>query len=195
MSFGVGLKSRRKAGIGGFHAEYLNDRVGLRKRKRLGIVRTMFSGLSLLFGALMIYIGFHYIPAFVKPTEIIKLADSSHVNSAKKSLDRDSFYGKFVGPYVDMFQMERAYITAGQDVSIRYNLPTGAQLDIAIHQCRRVWVVEIFKCQIVNEQVVQINGTKGSQKFKLPNTGFYHFSERVQLRDGSENYRIMWTRG
>ena len=94
-----------------------------------------------------------------------------------------------------MFHMERAYVTAGQEVSIRYNLPTGAKLDIAIHQCRRVWVVEIFKCQIVDEQIVQIKGTKGSQKFKLPNTGFYHFSERVQLRDSSENYRIMWTRG
>jgi len=195
MPFGVGLKSRRKAGIGGFHAEYLNDRVRLRKQKRMGIGRTIFSGLSLLFGGLMIYIGFHYIPAFVKPADVIKLADNSHVNSAKKSLDRDGLYGKFVGPYVDMFHMERAYVQAGQEVSVRYSLPVGTKLDVAIHQCRRVWVVEIFKCQIVNEQVVRINGTKGSRKFTLPNTGFYHFSEHVQLRDGSENYRIMWTRG
>ncbi len=192
--FGINHKSKRKAGIGGFHAEYLNDRTAARQRKQMGYLRSIFSGLSLLFGGLMIYVGLHYIPAFFNPSQIIKLASSDTARPAKAGLERDSIFGSIIGPYIDMFQLERAYMQAGQSVEVRYNLPKGAKMDVAIRQCRRLWIVEIFECQVVSEKIIRIDGTRGTQSFMLPNTGFYYFQERVQLPNPNENYRIIWAR-
>jgi len=192
--FGLKHKSRRKAGIGGFHAEYLNDRTAARQRKQMGYIRSIFSGLSLLFGGLMIYVGFHYIPAFLNPSAVIKLADSNHISSAKPALKRESIFGSVIGPYVDMFTLDRAYIQGGQSVEVRYNLPQGANMDVAIRQCRRLWIVEIFKCQTISEKVIRIDGTRGAQAFTLPGSGFYHFNERVTLPNSNASYRVIWSR-
>lgn len=192
--FGIKHRSRRKAGMGGFHAEYLTDRTAARQRKQMGFIRTLFSGLSLLFGGLMIYVGLHYIPAFFKPAQIIKLAVNDGLSTSKPALERESPFGKVFGPYIDMFTLERAYMQAGQGVEVRYNLPAGAKMDVAIRQCRRLWVVEIFECQVVSEKVIRINGNRGSQSFTLPNTGFYYFQEQVQLPTPDANYRIIWSR-
>lgn len=192
--FGLKHKSRRKAGIAGFNADYLTDRTAVRQRKQMGYLRSIFSGLSLLFGGLMIYVGFHYIPAFVNPSDVIKLADSKTINSAKPALKRESIFGNIIGPYVDMFTLDRAYIQGGQSVEVRYNLPQGANMDVTIRQCRRLWIVEIFQCQIISEKVIKIDGTRGSHAFTLPSAGFYHFNERVMLPHANDPYRVIWSR-
>jgi len=58
-------KSKRKSVVSGFNAEYLNDRSLIEHRRKLGLTRTIFSGISLLTGACMFYVAMHYIPAFV----------------------------------------------------------------------------------------------------------------------------------
>lgn len=192
--FGIQHKSRRKAGIGGFHAEYLNDRTAARQRKQMGYIRSLFSALSLLFGGLMIYVGFHYIPAFVNPSQVIKLASNHGVSSTSPALKEESPFGNIIGPYIDMFTMDRAYINGGQSVEVKYNLPSGAKMDIIIRQCRRLWVVEIFECQIVSEQKLRIDSRRGKQSFTLPQTGFYHFHENITLANPKDNYRVIWAR-
>ena len=192
--FGIKQKSRRKAGMGGFHAEYLNDRTAARQRKQMGYLRSIFSALSLLFGGLMIYIGLHYIPAFVQPAKVLKFASSGSLQSGQTSLDRKSPFGSVIGPYIDMFNMDRSYMQAGQGVDVRYNLPPGAKMDISIRQCRRLWVIEIFRCQIMSEQVIRVNGTAGTQSFTLPQTGFYYFAEDVRLPNPNDDFRVIWQR-
>lgn len=192
--FGIQLKSRRKAGMGGFHAEYLNDRTAARQRKQMGYIRSLFSAVSLLFGGLMIYVGLHYIPAFVSPSQVIKLASNTGISAQSTGLEKESPFGKVLGPYIDMFSLDRAYINGGQSVEIKYNLPNGAVMDVIIRQCRRLWVVEIFECQIVSEQTLRISGQRGKQSFTLPQTGFYHFQETISLANPRDNYRVVWAR-
>jgi len=192
--FGIQLRSRRKAGIGGFHADYLNDRTALRQRKQMGILRSIFTAMSLLFGGCMIYVSLHYIPAYVQPREVLKLATGGEPLMKTSDFDQRSPFGKYVGPYVDMFTMERSFIQAGQTVDLKYALPKGAKLDVAIRHCRRLWVVEIFHCEIMSEQVIRVDGFRGKQRFTLGETGFYHFQERVTLPKSGGDFRVVWKR-
>jgi hypothetical protein len=192
--FGMKIKRRRKAGIGGFHAEYLNDKTAIRHRKQMGMLRSLFTGLSLLFGGAMIYVAMHYVPAYVKPQKVLKLASGEIEKPKQGALSERSVFGKYIGPYVDMFSMERSFLQAGQTVDVKYALPKGSTMDVKIRQCRRLWIVEVFTCQIVNEQVVRVDGSRGTQRFTLSDGGFYHFDERVNLSDESADYRVIWKR-
>ena len=85
--FGMEVKSRGRAKIKGFNPQSLNDRTAIRQRKQLGLLRTMFSGLSLLFGGGMIYVALHYIPAFVQPKQVLQFATGD--SAAMKTYDFD----------------------------------------------------------------------------------------------------------
>lgn len=192
--FGIKSKSRRKAGIGGFHAEYLNDRAGLRDRKRLGLSRTIFSGLSLLFGGFMIYVGLHYIPAFLQPRQILKFASGDSAAAQTYDFDRTSKLHALFGPYVDLFHMNRAYMKSGQQVYVKYDLPEGAHINLEIMQCHQAWVIEIFKCEVIGQFNTATKRQNGIESFTLNQSGFYHFRETgVNIPDG-EPYRIVWKR-
>ena len=193
--FSIKNKSRRKAGIGGFHAEYLNDRTSLRQRKQIGFLRTIFSGIFLLFGAGMIYVALHYIPAFVQPKQVLKFATGDAAAIKTYEFDRKSEMHKLFGPYIGLFHMDRAYMKPGQTINIKYDLPKGAYAKLNIVQCRRAWVVEIFKCDVVSRYNTKTKRTSGVESFALKQGGFYYFKhEAIGIPDG-EPYRIVWERG
>ncbi len=193
--FGMRIKSRRKAGIGGFHADYLNDRTGIRQRKQMGILRTIFSALSLLFGAFMIYVAMHYMPALIQPKKVLKFAtgDSASINTYE--FDRDSKFHGIFGPYLKMFALERAYLTSGQSLNIKYDLPVGASAKLDIYQCRRAWVIEIFDCHVVSKFSTETKLRSGVESFALKQGGFYHFRQTVSNVPDGEAFRIVWERG
>jgi len=83
---------------------------------------------------------------------------------------------------------------AGQSVDVKYALPAGSRMDVKIKQCRRLWIVEVFTCQLVSEQSLRVDGHNGNQRFTLGATGFYHFTERVTLPDPNASYRVIWKR-
>lgn len=194
MPFGVQLKRRRKAGIGGFHAEYLNDRTAIRQAKQMGFLRSCFTAAALLCGGGMIYVAMHYVPAFVKPQEVLKLVSTDMPRPERDAFGGDSILGKTVGPYIDMFAMERSFLKAGQTIDVKYALPEGARMDVSIRQCRRLWIVEVFECQTVSQETVRVQGHQGTQRFTLSTTGFYHFDEKVTLPRADEDYRVIWKR-
>lgn len=193
--FGMKMKSRRKAGIGGFHAEYLNDRTAIRQRKQMGYIRTIFSALSLLFGGFMIYVAMHYIPAFVQPSKILKIATGEPASSNTYDYDRKSKIYDVFGPYVEVFKLERAYLQAGQSINIKYDLPKGAYADLEIVQCRRAWVIEIFDCRVASKFSTKTSNSRGVESFSLKDGGFYHFRQVVSGVPEGETYRITWQRG
>lgn len=193
--FGLKTKSRRKAKIGGFHAEYLNDRTAIRQRKQLGLLRTLFSGLSLLFGGGMIYVAFHYIPAFVEPKQVLKFASGDSPAIQTYDFDRKSPLHKLFGPYVKLFHLERAYMKPGQSISVKYDLPPGAYANLDIVQCRRAWVIEVFNCEVVGTFNTRTKRRSGVESFALKQGGFYHFKQDVVGVKQGEPYRIVWERG
>jgi len=193
--FGMQIKSRRKAGIGGFHADYLNDRTAMRQRKQMGYLRTVFSAFSLLFGGFMIYVSMHYIPAMVQPQKILKFASESTVHTQTYDFDRKSKAYKIFGPYIEMFKLERAYMRPGQSVEIKYDLPSGASAKLDIYQCRRAWIVEIFDCRVVSKFSTKTKKRTGVASFALKQGGFYHFKQDVVGVPEGESYRIVWERG
>ena len=193
--FGMNMKSRRKAGIGGFHAEYLNDRTAIRQRQQMGMLRSIFSAMSLLFGGFMVYIALHYIPAFVRPAKVLKIATGDHPATSTYDYDRNSKFHDIVGPYVKMFHLDRTYMQAGQSINIKYDLPTGAHADLEIIQCKRAWVVEIFNCRVIGKFATRTRNQSGIESFALEQAGFYHLRQNVVGVRDSEPYRITWQRG
>ncbi len=193
--FGIQSKSRRKAAVGGFHAEYLNDRGTLRRRKKMGLTRALFSGLSLLLGASMIYVGLHYIPAFVQPKQILKFASGDSAAMKTYDFDRNSKTHELFGPYIELFNMDRAYMKPGQSINIKYDLPRGAYANLDIVQCRRAWVVEIFKCDVVSRFNTKTKRQRGVESFALKQGGFYYFKQETIGVPEGEPYRIVWERG
>lgn len=193
--FGIKTKSRRKATISGFHADYLNDRGTLRQRKKAGFLRRIFSVLSLLLGASMIYVAFHYIPAFVQPKRILKFVSGDSASVKTYDFDRKSEVYKFFGPVTKHFTLDRAYIQAGQTIDIKYDLPAGAYAKLEIVQCHRAWVIEIFTCDISGRFSSQTKRRSGVESFTLRQGGFYYFKEDTFNVPDGEPYRIVWERG
>lgn len=193
--FGIKSKSRRKASVGGFHAEYLNDRSSLRKRKKMGLIRTIFSGLSLLLGGIMIYVAMHYIPAFVQPQKILKFASGDATALKTYDFDRKSKVHELFGPYIQLFHLDRAYMKPGQSINIKYDLPKGAYAKLDIVQCRRAWVVEIFQCDVVSRFSSKTKRQSGVESFALKQGGFYYFKHDVVGVPEGEPFRIIWQRG
>ncbi|GGX59974.1 hypothetical protein GCM10011309_07230 [Litorimonas cladophorae] len=192
--FGMKVKSRRKAGAQGFNVEYLNNKTAIRQRKQIGYIRSIFSALSLLFGAFMIYVAMHYLPALVQPKKILKIASGDSAASKTYDFERSSKLHNVIAPYVEMFQLDRAYMGDGQSVSIKYDLPAGAYADLNIIQCHRAWVVEIFQCKVVSQYDARTKRQKGVESFTLKKGGFYHFRQQVHGIQNDEPYRIVWER-
>lgn len=193
--FGMTMKSRRKTNIGGFHAEYLNDRTAIRQRKQMGFLRSIFSGLSLLFGGGMIYVALHYIPAFVQPKQVLQFATGDSASLKTYDFDRKSKAHDIFGPYIKLFHLDRAYMKPGQKINIKYDLPKGAYAQLNIIQCRRAWIVEVFKCDVVSQFDTRTKRQSGVESFALKEGGFYHFKQNVTDVPDGEPYRIVWQRG
>jgi len=90
--------------------------------------------------------------------------------------------------------MDRAYMKAGQQVYIKYDLPDGAHVDLEIVQCSQAWVIEIFNCKIVGKFNSQTKRRNGIESYTLDQTGFYHFRATSSNIPKGEAYRIVWKR-
>ena len=189
--FGMRLKQRDTAAIGGFHAAYI-DKKTKSKKNPLGFLRTLFSGVSLAIGGMMCYVALHYIPAYMQPQKVLSM---SHADTAASRLKDRNPLEKLVAPYWDAFKSKRTYLRGGQIIQAQYVLPEGASLDLHIRQCRRLWVIEVFHCQVLSVETLQItDDTLGTQAFRFKDTGFYHFQEVVTLPAGETDYRVVWSR-
>lgn len=193
--FGMQMKSRRKANTIGFRPDYLNDRTAIRQRKQMGFLRSVFTGLSLLFGGGMIYVALHYIPAFVQPKQVLKFATNDSAALKTYDFDRKSKIHEFFGPFVQLFHLDRSYMKPGQSIEIKYDLPPGAYANLDIIQCQRVWVAEIFNCRVEGKFSTKTKRQSGIESFALEQGGFYHFKQNVVNIPEGEPYRILWERG
>ena len=187
-------KSKRKSIVSGFNAEYLNDRSLIEHRRKLGLTRTIFSGLSLLLGTCMFYVAMHYIPAFVNPKKVLQIASGDSTTTQAFDFEEQSKFRKIFGSYAELFHLSRAYMKPGQSISFKYDLPEGAHANLDIVQCSRAWVLEIIKCNVVGQYNSQTKRQRGIESFELKQGGFYHFNQRLVGIPAGKNYSIAWER-
>lgn len=187
--FGMTIKRRTKR-VGGFHAEYIDK--GAMKRKPIGIIRTLGSTTSLLFGGFMCYVALHYIPAYLGLQKVIALSDLD--TSAQRLAKNDEM--AIVSSFLDPFRMKRTYLRPGQSVQAQYSLPAGATLDLHIKRCRPAFIVEIFECQVIGEESAKVTRDKvGTRRFKFQDAGFYMFEQKVTQPTAKEQkFRVVWSR-
>lgn len=188
--FRIKMKPRHKK-IGGFHAQYI-DQGASKKRKPMGIGRTFGSATTLIIGGAMCYIALHYIPAYLGLNKILSFSDLD----TSASVAPESSQWATLSSYADAFRIKQTYLRSGQTIQAQYALPEGTKLDLVIQRCRPALIVEIFKCQVINEETAKIRNDKlGTQRFRFSEAGFYRFDERVTLSPNSVgNYRVVWSR-
>jgi len=188
--FGMEMKRRNKK-VGGFHAQYI-DQVATKKRKSMGIGRTFGSATTLIIGGAMCYVALHYIPAYLGLNKVLSFSDLD----TSASVAAESSQWATLSSYADAFRIKRTYLRPGQTIQAQYALPEGATLELSIQRCRPAFILEIFKCQPINEQTALVKNDKlGTQRFRFPEAGFYRFEEKVTLApNNAKNYRVVWSR-
>jgi len=189
--FGMEIKRRHKKAVGGFHAEYIDQRVSS-KKKKMGFFRSLGSAGSLILGGSMFYIALHYIPAYLGLQKIIALSELD--NSATRLAKDDQF--SLLSAYIDPFRLNRTYLRAGQSIQVQYALPANTEMEVYINRCRPAFIVEIFKCDVISQKTATVKNDKvGTQRFKFKDSGFYTFNESVvQKSNMREKYRVVWSR-
>ena len=167
------------------------------ERKPMGLLRVFFTALVILFSALMYYVTMHYVPALANPRKVLRLATETAtlppgVNDFE--LDDPSAFENLMGPYYGLFAMDRSYMRAGESIKIKYEIPEGATVQLDIVQCRRIWVIEIFNCDVVSQFSATKTTRRGIATYALGDSGFYHFRHRVDGLEDKDSYRLFWER-
>lgn len=163
----------------------------------MSLPRVFFTALSLLFAVFMYYIAMHYVPALAGPSKTIRFADD--FITAPSNLDEFEFeelssFKKSLGSYSGLFGIDRNYMRSGESIKIKYEIPEGTTVHLDIIQCRRVLVIEVFKCDPVNKFSTQKNISRGITVYDLSGRGFYHFRHRVEGLEETDSYRLVWER-
>jgi len=189
--FGMEMKRRRRKRVEGFHAQYIDKGV-TKKRKAMGLGRTLGSATTLIIGGAMCYVSLHYIPAYLGLNKVLSFSDLNN----SSSIAAESSQMATLSSYADAFRIKRTYLRPGQTIQAEYAIPEGAKLDLVIQRWRPAFIVEIFKCQVMSEETAQIRNDKlGTQRFRFPESGFYRFDERITLPPNNvKNYRVVWSR-
>lgn len=153
--------------------------------QRLGLARTLMTGLTLSFAGATVFVALHYVPAKVSPTQIMRVSDLDETMLS----DRATGFMSLIAPYWDSLQSRRTYVRAGDTVEVQYRIDGGQTLDLVVERCARQWVREVFNCNVEAQQVVRVDRRRGHHRFQFNAEGFYRFRE-VQ----SQESRVIWRR-
>lgn len=167
------------------------------KVRKSGLSRVVFTSLTFLLAAFMFYVAMHYVPALTSPSKTIRFAtDSQTIPSQSTATENQggSILSKIAAPYQNLFLLDRAYLRSGETVQITFDLPETATVDLRIVQCKRMWVVEIFHCNVLSEFTSQKGPGKGLVKYTLGDAGFYHFRHKINNLQPTDSYSLVWER-
>lgn len=161
---------------------------GYRKRRRrsLGVGRTFATALTWIFALGTIYISLHYVPAFLSPSQVVRISDADENAMAKERGPVMSI----VGPYWDSLLARRSYIWRNEAMEVQYLLDGSSTLTLIVERCARKPVLEVFRCDVMSQQRIGISSRDGSQILTIGEPGFYQFREEYT---GPEP-RVVWRR-
>lgn len=168
-----------------------------KERRPMGLARVFFSALVLLFAGFMYYVAMHYVPVLSNPRKILRLATETATlppGTNEFDFEEASAFEKLLGPYYNLFALDRSYMRAGESIQIKYEIPEGTTVQLDIVQCRRVWAIEIFNCDVVSQFSATKTNRKGIASYALGDPGFYHFRHTVNGLKDSDTYQLTWER-
>lgn len=186
----VAVQAKRRKGVSGL-LKTDDVRLSERDKKRLrdsytrrSAARFVFSWAALTIGIISCYVAMFYVPSIVPVHKYISISEPGR---ADPRLDKEGVFA----PYLTLFKMRRAYVRAGQTLSVQYRNAGDAPIDLVVTQCRRAAVMEVFRCQPVSVREFTVGEASGARTFRVVESGFYHFTEHTT----SPDYRIIWKRG
>ncbi|MBL4854816.1 MAG: hypothetical protein JKY25_11340 [Robiginitomaculum sp.] len=175
-----------------------------RKTKRKRTFRRMYLSVFVTLGAFFAtYCSLFYIGAFLDVGKIVGISQSVRADNAQRNV-RSMVQAKertIFSPFLEALSTNRIYMRKGQTIQATYSLPSRSKLTLKIKQCKSKPILEIFNCEILGEQSIDINKrTTGFIEFTVSESGFYYFEDQViKLPDTSLkaffDYRIVWQRG
>ena len=161
---------------------------GWRRRhaKPLGLTRTLFTALTLTFAMGSIYVALHYVPAFMSPSQVVRVSNADEVTMTK---DRGPIMS-VIGPYWDSLLARRTYVWQNERMEVRYARGAATDLSLIVERCARKPVMEVFRCDVVSQQRIAVDKGTGVQMLTIGQPGFYQFREEYS----GEMPRVVWRR-
>ena len=94
---------------------------------------------------------------------------------------------------MDLLNLNRAYLTAGQGVDVSYNIVRGTKAELIFYKCQTMPIVEVFSCNpIIVDRTPIGRSRSGKKSIKVKSNGFYAF--KIISEAAPENYQIAWRR-
>ncbi len=175
-----------------------------RKAKRKRTFRRMYLTVFVVFSAsFVLYCSLFYVGAFLDVGKIVGISQSVRADNTQKNV-RNIVLSKqrtLFSPFLEALSTNRIYMREGQTIQATYSLPNQSKLTLKIKQCKSKPILEIFDCEILGEQGIDVDKrTTGFIEFTVSESGFYYFEDQV-IRPPStglkpfRDYRIVWQRG
>ncbi len=175
-----------------------------RNAKRKRTFRRMYFSVFVSFAAIFaLYCSLFYVGAFLDVGKIVGISQSDRAETTQKNV-KSMARAKprtIFSPLLDALSTNRIYMRRGQTIQATYSLPKNAKLVLKIKQCKSQPVFEIFKCDAIGQQTIEIkNRMTGFINFTVSESGFYYFSDQVTKPPNTDlkafhDYRIVWQRG
>ncbi|NNE57782.1 MAG: hypothetical protein HKN36_06705 [Hellea sp.] len=147
--------------------------------------RLVGSAMSITFGLSVAYGSLFYVPAYFNYKQAFGINTVSEVSADKKK--------SFLSPYIDLLNLDRAFLRAGQGVEAVYEFPAGTNAQLVFFHCQAPALIEILRCNPVIIKTIKIgNQVKGKQGLRVSTSGFYGFDVRLDNPDA--DYKIVWQR-
>ena len=182
------MKGRKRRASVTFHIDE-DFSAGYRRRhagRSLGLGRTFSTALTWIFALGTIYVSLHYVPAFLSPSQIVRVSDADE----KMMSEERGPVMSVLGPYWDSLLARRSYIWRNESMEVQYLREGGTSLTLYVERCARKPVLEVFRCDVVSQQRIDITGKSGSRILTMGEPGFYQFREEYS----GPMPRVIWRR-
>ncbi len=148
--------------------------------------RLLGSALSLILGLFLAYASIFYVPAFFNIRGAFGISGAHPMAKAKSSKSP-------LQPFIDLINMDRTYLTAGQSVDVRYNFASGSKAELVFYKCQTLPIMEVFNCNPIVVDRISISHSRSGQKsLRIKSNGFYAFE--VVTNTAPSKYHIAWQR-
>ncbi len=172
-------------------------------RRKLTFRRMYSTVFTLFLTSIIVYSSLFYAGAFFDAGQIIGYSEKVRQDKIKAELARynPEEKGSIFAPLIGAFKLNRIYLRKGQTIRASYALPRGSELELSIHHCKSLPVVEVFKCHFVGSQKRMVkNSTAGKVTFRVNESGFYYFKAKAIKKPDTKirlhsDYKVLWQRG
>jgi len=178
--------SKQKKHLG----SYLMEAATYEPKRSMSNARLINTFLTLLMAIVLAYSSLFYIPSLLKMSMIIGTSTSQDNIESLDTRPAQPWYT----PAINLFHMKRGYFKAGSEIRVAYKATEGAKVTLYFKQCSGIPVIEIFSCPPGPIHTFEAKGHQGEARLPVHKNGFYYFSQKVEHREETGDYVILWGR-